>query len=134
MIFLSIVFIMLYSAGLIGFLRPLSDTTMLARLEPLIFVIFGYYFGRLPGYQNEASLREEIERIATKADAAQRQKELAQTEREWIEEKIRNARIALRSELLKLDSERTGKSGSEDPDGGHARSRAVETAINILNS
>jgi len=42
-----------------GLAQPLADEKMVLRLEPIIFVIIGYYFGRLPGQQNEKTLRNE---------------------------------------------------------------------------
>ena len=33
--------------GADGMLKPLADEKMALRLEPIIFVIIGYYFGRL---------------------------------------------------------------------------------------
>ena len=85
---------------------------------------------------NEQVLREEVERVSKKADSAQRQKEQAQNERETIEEKIRNTRVALRSELLEIDAEKQ-MVDTRDPrnrPGLSTHARAVETAINILNS
>jgi len=41
------------------------------RLEPIIFVIISYYFGRLPAQQNEQTLKEEIGGQTEKADTAQ---------------------------------------------------------------
>lgn len=136
MVLVTLVFVFLYAAALTGWLRPLSDVTMIARLEPIIFLVIGYYFGRLPGYHNEQVLREEVERVSKKADSAQRQKEQAQNERETIEEKIRNTRVALRSELLEIDAEKQ-MVDTRDPrnrPGLSTHARAVETAINILNS
>jgi hypothetical protein len=95
MVLLTLSFVILYSAALIGWLRPLADITMITRLEPIIFVIIGYYFGRLPAQQNEKTLREEINRQTIKADASQQAKEQAQREKEVIEEKIKNAKVVL---------------------------------------
>ena len=70
---------------------------MITRLEPIIFVIIGYYFGRLPAQQNEKTLKDEIGRQTQKADAAQHAKEQAQQTREALEEKIKNVSAALTS-------------------------------------
>jgi hypothetical protein len=43
---------------------------LVLRLEPIIFVIIGYYFGRLPGQQNEKTLKQEIGRQTLRAAAA----------------------------------------------------------------
>jgi hypothetical protein len=133
MIALTVIFILLYSAALVGWLRPLADITMIARLEPIIFIIIGYYFGRLPAQQNELNLRQEIERLIRKSELAQRLKEQANSERETIEEKIKNARVALRTELLDIETEKQ-RSPESIVKAERDRGRAVETAMNILNS
>ena len=71
MLFLTIAFVILYALALSGRLKPLPDTSLVARLEPIIFVIIGYYFGRIPGQQNENTLKNEISRQTQRADAAQ---------------------------------------------------------------
>src|SRR5215510_10689813 len=77
MVVLTIAFISLYGAALIGWLKPLADEKMVMRLEPIIFVIIGYYFGRIPGQHNERTLKQEINRQTQRADAAQSVKEQA---------------------------------------------------------
>ena len=62
MLFLTIAFVILYALALSGRIKPLPDTSLVARLEPIIFVIIGYYFGRIPGQQNENTLKTEIAR------------------------------------------------------------------------
>ena len=99
-IVLTFAFVILYGMALIGKLRPLADLSIVSRLEPIIFVIIGYYFGRLPGQQNELTLRQEIERQTKIADAAQDAKETALQSREALDQKVRNARTALASSRL----------------------------------
>src|SRR3954447_25197528 len=77
MVVLTLIFISLYGAALIGWLKPLADEKMVLRLEPIIFVIIGYYFGRLPSQQNERTLKQEINRQTQRGDAAQSAKEQA---------------------------------------------------------
>ncbi|HEY0426523.1 MAG TPA: hypothetical protein VGC76_01830 [Pyrinomonadaceae bacterium] len=98
MVILTLIFVLLYAAAFMGKFDPLKDNTMLLRLEPIIFILIGYYFGRLPSRQNEHFLKDEITRQTQKTDAAQYAKEQAQLEREMLEEKIKNARTALRTE------------------------------------
>src|SRR2546421_6852745 len=97
MVVLTLIFVSLYGAALIGWLKPLADEKMVLRLEPIIFVIIGYYFGRLPAQQNEETLKDEIGRQTQKADAAQHAKEQAQQTREALEEKVKNVGAALES-------------------------------------
>jgi hypothetical protein len=98
MVVLTLVFISLYGAALIGWLKPLADDKMVMRLEPIIFVIIGYYFGRLPGQQNEKTLKQEISRQTQRADAAQSAKEQALQSNEALEEKIKNVKATLTTE------------------------------------
>jgi hypothetical protein len=97
MVVLTLIFVALYGAALIGWLKPLADEKMVLRLEPIIFVIIGYYFGRLPAQQNEKTLKDEIGRQIQKADAAQHVKEQALQTREALEEKLKNVNAALTS-------------------------------------
>ncbi|NOT63230.1 MAG: hypothetical protein HOP19_23735 [Acidobacteria bacterium] len=94
---LAAIFVLLYGAALMGWIKPLSDDQAVKRLEPIIFAIVGYYFGRLPAQQTEKTLKGEIERQTQKADAAQHAKEQALQAREALEEKIKNVRVSLTS-------------------------------------
>jgi hypothetical protein len=98
MVVLTLVFISLYGAALVGWLKPLADEKMVLRLEPIIFVIIGYYFGRLPGQQNEKTLQQEVSRQTQRADASQSAKEQALQTNEALEEKIKNVKATLSSE------------------------------------
>ena len=98
MVVLTLVFISLYGAALIGWLKPLADEKMVMRLEPIIFVIIGYYFGRLPGQQNERTLKQEINRQTQRADASQSAKEQALQSNEALEAKLHSVKAALSSE------------------------------------
>ena len=121
MVILTLIFVFLYAAAFSGKLDPLIDNTLLTRLEPLIFVIIGYYFGRLPFRQSAQTLKEEITRQTQRADAAQYAKEKAQLERESLEEKIKNARTALKTNMPpeRITEEQT---------------KSVRAAIGILDS
>ena len=133
MVVLTLVFISLYGAALIGWLKPLADEKMVMRLEPIIFVIIGYYFGRLPGQQNEKTLKQEVGRQTQRADAAQSVKEQALQTNEALEEKIKNVKATL-----------TGTSGFATTSGSHSLRAAsvrdedlrpvVNAALRILNS
>jgi hypothetical protein len=98
MVVLTLAFVSLYGAALIGWLKPLADEKMVLRLEPIIFVIIGYYFGRLPGQQNEKTLKQEIGRQTQRADASQSAKEQALQSNEALEEKIKNVKATLTPE------------------------------------
>lgn len=136
MIALTFIFIILYASALIGWLKPLADEKMIVRLEPVIFVIIGYYFGRLPAQQNESMLKREINRQAQKADAAQHSKELAQQTTERLEEKIKNVRVTLSAtapnSTQRGSGEQTVKAGSQFKD--ETITNSLTTALKILNS
>src|SRR5437660_8535349 len=84
MVVLTLIFISLYGAALIGWLKPLADEKMVLRLEPIIFVIIGYYFGRLPAQQNEKTLKDEIGRQTQKAaPRSTRRSKRCNHERRW---------------------------------------------------
>jgi hypothetical protein len=127
MVLLTLAFVLLYALALLGKLKPLADVTMVSRLEPIIFIIIGYYFGRLPGQQNEQTLKEEIGRQTQKAEAAEHAKITALQTRESLDEKVKNARAAL------LDGD--GNGTVEQFKNGETHSRAsVATAVKILSS
>ena len=128
MVFLTLGFVVLYGLALLGKLRPLADASMVTRLEPIIFVIIGYYFGRLPGQQNEQTLKEEISRQTQRADAAQYAKESALQTREALDEKVKNARTALAAETTAYTKGAAGLDGSPKERG------SVSAAFNILSS
>lgn len=136
MVALTLIFVVLYAAALTGWLQPLADEKMVARLEPVIFVIIGYYFGRLPAQQNEKTLKDEINRQTQKADAAQHAKEQVQQTREALEEKVKNTRAALLAAGPGISSK--GLSEGHDNANGGGREEAlrysVAAAVNVLNS
>lgn len=128
MVALTLIFVILYAAALAGWLKPLTDERMITRLEPVIFVIIGYYFGRLPAQQNEKTLKDEIGRQTQKADAAQHAKEQTQQAREALEEKVKNARAT----LMAASPTRSLAEGSGAWEGADRVS--IAATLNILNS
>jgi len=106
------------------------------RLEPIIFVIIGYYFGRLPAQQNEKTLKDEISRQTQRADAAQHVKEQALQTREALEEKLKNVNAALISAAPATSTaafaEEIHKTGGPIKEDGLRYS--VGAAVRILNS
>lgn len=135
MVFLTLVFVVLYGLALLGKLRPLDDASMVTRLEPIIFIIVGYYFGRLPSQQNEQTLKGEIDRQTKRAEAAQHAKETALKTSEALEERVKNARIAL--ETSGSDSSNGIGEGFEraTSSAGEPRQRgSVSAALKILDS
>ena len=130
MVALTFVFILLYGAALVGWLKPLADDKMVLRLEPIIFVIIGYYFGRLPGVQNEHALKEEIGRQNQKADAAQYAKEQALQKSEGLEERLKNVAAALSpsASTLATVGANDNREFTRDPGMG----RKIDVALKII--
>lgn len=134
---LTTIFVLLYGAVLLGWLKPLPDDRALARLEPIIFVIIGYYFGRLPAQQVEQTLKSELSRQTQKADAAQFAKEQAQQAREGLEEKVKNVRVTLAfaSSATGTVASFAGKGNdAAAPDQTEALRQKMAIATNLLNS
>ena len=135
MVVLTMIFISLYGAALTGWLKPLADDKMVIRLEPIIFVIIGYYFGRLPGQQNERTLKDEINRQTQRADASQSAKEQVMQAREALEERLQNVKAALGSDHSSLTSSGShlfaagGRTTQEE-----GLRHVVGAAMRILNS
>jgi len=134
MVVLTLIFISLYGAALVGWLKHLADEKMVLRLEPIIFVIIGYYFGRLPGQQNEKTLQQEVSRQTQRADASQSAKEQALQSNEALEEKIKNVRASLAAETSVFAT----TSGSHSLRSATVRDEdlrpVVNAALRILNS
>ena len=134
MVVLTLVFISLYGAALTGLLKPLADEKMVLRLEPIIFVIIGYYFGRLPGQQNEKTLKQEVDRQTQRGDAAQSAKEQALQSNEAMEEKMKNVKATLSSDAAVFAT----TSGSHSLRSATVRDEdlrpMVNAALRILNS
>lgn len=134
MVALTLIFILLYVAALFGLIKPLTDISVITRLEPIIFVIIGYYFGRLPAQANENTLKSEIDRQTQKAAAAQQIKENALLKQEALEEKIRNAKSTLAPPASgsPLSEKTKGLAPLAETDG--QTKQAIETAVRILDS
>lgn len=96
-VILLLVFVLFYSLAFAGKLDPLKDNSMLLRFEPIIFILVGYYFGCVQTRHGERFFQDEIARQVQRADAAQFAKEKAQQERDALEERMRNARRALKA-------------------------------------
>lgn len=136
MVVLTLVFVLLYGAALLGKLRPLTDLSVVARLEPIIFVIIGYYFGRFPAQQNEETLKEEISRQIKRSDAAQYAKEQALQAREILDEKVKNVKAVLASTAPSTSPKGVIERGinAGGPPNEEALRHSVATALGILNT
>lgn len=136
MIIITFVFVILYVGALLGWLKPFSDVTMVARLEPIIFTIIGFYFGRTPAVENERNLKEEIERQNKKAESARLDREQIQQEREMLEEKLKNVQTILYfAEENRVSNLRENKlSAAKSEISTETLRHSLKTAMNVLNS
>jgi hypothetical protein len=134
MVALTLIFILLYALALTGWLKPLADERMVARLEPVIFVIIGYYFGRLPAQANEHTLKGEINRQTKKADAAQNAKEQVQRTAETFEERLKNARVTLAATAPSAGRRARAENVSPGSSTDDSLRHSVDVALSILNS
>ena len=130
MVLLTLTLVLLYVAALLGWFKPLADEKIALRLEPIIFVIVGYCFGRLPSQQNERALKEEIRRQAQRVDAAQHAKEQALQTLAAFEEKIKNVTATVAPVAVRKQLDR--HAGTQGPD--DKLNVSLATALEILNS
>lgn len=137
MTILAVAFVLFYGAALIGWIKPLADDRAVAHLEPIIFAIIGYYFGRLPAQRNEKTLKGEIDRQTQKADAAQHAKEQALQAREALEEKVKNARVTLASSAITGVAVSKFADNADEaaaPGQAYGLRQKIVTALEVLNS
>ena len=122
-------FVVLYGLALLGKIKTIADPAVLTRVEPIVFVIIGYYFGRLPAQQNEQSLKNELTRQIDRANAAQQAMLSARELNGTLDEKVKNARTALAPDAIALVTKtaRTLDNTSREPG-------SVVAAFNILSS
>jgi hypothetical protein len=120
-----------YYITMIGGFRLPADISVI-KFEPILFVILGYFFGRLPARQQAHLLQQEIHWQSQRADAAQHAKEQAIQAQEAVEERLKNVRIALDSMALVIPVESVDK--FELPGGPVAWRTIRSITLNILNS
>ncbi len=122
MVILSFIFILAYVTVLIvDWIDDAKGTDVIKELQPIVFGVIGYYFGRLPSQQNENALKEQINGASAKKDEALEGKVAA-------EGKMQAAKIALGS---------TGSDSSIAGVGPMAAvpdRKAIEIAMEIMDS
>jgi len=129
MAIVSLGFVVLYGLALLGKIKTIADPAVLSRVEPIVFVIIGYYFGRLPGQQNEQTLKSEIVRQTDRANAAQQAMVSARELSGTLDEKLKNARTALAPDAIALVAKTAKTLDDRGRDHG-----SVAAAFNILSS
>lgn len=94
MLFITVVFVLLYGLTVIG---VVTAANAMQNLQPIVFVIIGYFFGRLPSAKVESFLKEQVAYHANAETAAKQAEKKAAENTTKLEEKIDNALRALRT-------------------------------------
>jgi hypothetical protein len=136
MVILTAVFVLLYIGALFGFVPggATQDQQTLTRIEAIVFVIIGYYFGRRPAQATEKTLKGEIERQTQKADQAEKEKDTAEGDKRTLQEKVKNARAALGSTVPDAPPVGLAANLSKTMPPPDALRQSVLAAVNVLES
>lgn len=94
---LTIIFVALYVIGLSGWFAFTPNDKVVGPVAPIIAVIIGYYFGRLPSEKTEKSLQQQVNQRSQEAAQARNAHQQAATDRERLATKIEDAKAALSS-------------------------------------
>lgn len=134
MTMVALLFLFLYITVIVGWIKPSADEKTLNHLEPIIFVVVGYYFGRMPSQHNETLLKEEIKRQTQRAEAAQSIKEKAEQAREVLEEKIKTTKTILVSSSANLKSFELGLNKTKEGLAENNLYQSIAIVLNVLSS
>jgi len=136
MVALTFIFAALYVGALFGLIpgSAKQDQQTLTRIESVVFVIIGYYFGRLPAQATEKTLKDEIHRQTQKADQAEEKKGDAQQQSQALEEKVKNAKAALASVVPGTPPVGLAMSLSKATPPPDALQQSVLAAVHVLES
>ncbi|MFL6373737.1 MAG: hypothetical protein ACJ73D_03620 [Pyrinomonadaceae bacterium] len=86
---LPAVLLFVYMGVSIGWIRPVPDPILLDRIGPLVFLVIGFWVGRLPADKAQQLLREQLNELQSRLDHGDQIKERALREREVAAERIR---------------------------------------------
>lgn len=137
MVILTAVFVLLYVGALFGLISGVDtpeELQTLTRIESIVFVIIGYYFGRLPAQATEKTLKGEIERQSQKADQAEEEKGAAEGEKQALQEKMKNAKAALTASMPDAPTAKLAINLSQAPPPPDALRQSVIAAVKVLES
>jgi hypothetical protein len=99
MVCLTAVFVVLYVLTLFGWIsaQEPADQSILVRLEPILFAIIGYYFGREPSVRNENRLSSEADEERKRRNVAQDAERAEAVKKARADQTISNTLAALGS-------------------------------------
>ena len=96
-VLLTIVFVGLYVAGFVGWPSFATNKEVVEPIGPIVAVIIGYYFGRLPAAKNEQSLQQQVNQRTQEAEQARAAHQAAQSASDKALAKLDAAKAALSS-------------------------------------
>jgi hypothetical protein len=138
MVILTFLFVAVYFGALLGWIPSPSakpDLQTLSRIEAILFVIIGYYFGRLPVAATEQTLKDEIHRQTGKAENAEQVKTAALEEKQALQEKVKNAKAALSAAMPEAAPEGLALNLSKAPStSADALRHSMVAAVKVLES
>jgi hypothetical protein len=134
---LTIIFVALYVAGFAGWPKLAPDKEVIGPVAPIVAVIIGYYFGRVPSEKNEKSLQQQVNPRTQEAEHARNEQQQAQTDSTRLATKVIAARAALSAAAPAappdgLASTLSGAAG-DAPDPEAIRQAAI-SALQVLDS
>lgn len=137
MVFLSLVFLLLYVLALFSLIPDLTDgkVKLLTHLEAVLFVIIGYYFGRVPGEQNEKTLRGQLSHEKQDAALERQGRATAENETATLRTKLTDVRATLAAgipEAPKAGLVANLAGPANEQDAQTALRQVVAAALNIL--
>ncbi|MGY3133802.1 putative Co/Zn/Cd cation transporter (cation efflux family) [Bradyrhizobium sp. USDA 4501] len=141
---LTAVFVALYVLALAGVLQPPGNDKLVVQISPIISVIIGYYFGRIPGEKNEQTLRQQVndtrnerQQAVDQMNQAQNARNDAVQQRERLATKIADAKAALSAAAPAAPPEQLaatlsgGGAAAPDPE---AVQKAATAALKVLET
>jgi hypothetical protein len=95
-IFLTIVFVALYVLGITGWWTALTpNKDVIGPVAPIVAVIIGYYFGRMPAEKNEKALQHQVNQKTQEASEAREEQKETRSDRDKLSAKVDAAKAAL---------------------------------------
>ena len=138
MMVLTFLFVLIYIGALAGLIpspNTKQDPQTLSRIESIVFVIIGYYFGRLPAQATEQSLKEQVNHQTGKADQAEQDKTAALQDKQGLLEKVKNAKAALSAAMPEAQTEGLSANLSKaSPTSADALRHSMVAAAKVLES
>ncbi len=131
---LTALFVVLYVLAIVGNRWSPNDSAV-RLLQPIVYVIIGYFFGRMPSEANEKAQRAETDRQAGNANAAREAERAGATKQARLETKIRGAQALLSSPDLGIggtQSEFAAKLSQGKADPSDALRHTVAAALQLL--